>query len=390
MKILFICNRLPFPPDKGEKIRSFHLIKHLSKKHSISLYSLCDKKEDAVYKENLKEYCSSVNVYRVNPIFSNVRALTYLFTKYPLTFGYFFSNQMKRGVQRALEEETFDIALSYCSSSAQYIIDANKVKRVVDFVDVDSNKWESFARAAKFPFSFIYSLEAKRLKKWEKTINEMCTSSIVVTEREKERLAAIDPSGKDKVHVINNGVDLERFKFQEEAAPKNMLIFTGQMDYLPNVDAVMYFYKEIFPLVKKDIPDASFCIVGRSPADIIRKRCKGATITGYVEDIRDYLNEAKVYVAPLRISHGVQNKILEAMASGVPVVTTSKALEGINAEEEKEIIIADDAKDFASKVIELVKDEGKRKLISKNALEFVKRNHSWETVLSRLDDILEA
>ena len=156
MNILFVCNRIPFPPNKGEKIRSFHLIKHLSEKHNIFLYSLCDSKKDLRHKKELAKYCSSVNLYRIHPLLSSLRALTYFFTKYPFTFAYFFSYKMKHNIKKAIRKEPFDMIFAYCSSSAQYIFNVKKIRKYVDFVDTDSDKWQNFSQTAKFPFSLIY------------------------------------------------------------------------------------------------------------------------------------------------------------------------------------------------------------------------------------------
>lgn len=386
MNILFITHKVPYPPNKGEKIRAFNIIKYLSRHHRIFLYSLCDNKDDLKYKKQLKNYCHSVNLYRPNPFLSSLRAFIYLFTRYPLTLGYFFSYWMKKDIKEILKKEPIDAIFAFCSSSAQYALDAKtRAKKLIDFVDVDSDKWSNFSKASKFPLSLIYALESKRLKEWERKINKIYAASIVTTEKERGKLQIIDPSGKDKVNVVTNGIDFEYFKPQEKKSNLHSLIFTGQMDYLPNVDAVIYFYKEILPLIKKQIPDVVFYIVGRNPLIAIKKICKEAIITGFVEDIRDYLNKASVYVAPLRVCQGIQNKVLEAMAFGLPVVATTGVLEGIKALPEKEVLIGDTPEEFAQRVIELLLDEKRREALSKNAQEFVQKNHDWNKNLSQLD-----
>jgi len=389
MNILFVCHKVPYPPNKGEKIRAFHIIKYLSKRHKIFLYSLCGNRDDFKHKEKLKEYCHSVNIYRIYPLISFLRIFIYLFTRFPLTFAYFFSYCMNRDIENILKEGSIDAVFSYCSSSAQYTLDTKKgVKKIIDFVDVDSDKWKRFADSVTFPLSLIYTLEAKRLQKWEKKINRTYDALLVTTEKEREKLELIDPSSEGKMRVISNGIDFDHFKPQKKEQDKPALIFTGQMDYLPNVDAAIYFYKRILPLIKRDIPDIIFYIVGRSPSPIVRLICKKAVITGYVDDIRDYFPMASVYVASLQIVLGVKNKVLEAMASGLPVVATKEVLQSIEAIPEKEILIGETPEEFAQKVIELLKDKEKRDFISKNAQQLVRKKYNWITNLSALDEII--
>ncbi len=212
MNILFISHRVPYPPDKGEKIIAFQTIKHLSRRHKIFLYCLCDNRNDLQYKGELEKYCASVNIYRINTFFSSLRMAAYLFTKYPLTWAYFFSRRMKRGINKIVNEGAIDLVLVYCSSVAQYVLNNKGCAKIIDFVDVDSDKWSDFSKHARFPRSLIFSLEANRLKKWEGMICEIFNAALVVTDNEKEKLAKINPPCKDKVHVVNIGVDFDYFR----------------------------------------------------------------------------------------------------------------------------------------------------------------------------------
>jgi len=388
MNVLFICHRIPYPPNKGEKIRAFHIIEYLSKKHKIYLYSLCDSRADLAHAKKLKRYCSLVRLYPISRFLSPPRAAAFLFTGYPLSLAYFFSFRMKRDIKKILANESIDIIFASCSSSAQYALDIKTKMKVIDFIDADSDKWRNFAKFSKFPLSLIYRLESNRIREWEKRISEIYDVSMVTTEKEREKLEIINPNRKEKIHIINNGIDFDYFMPQGKQSSGRALIFTGQMDYLPNVDAVLYFYKKILPLIRKEIPDVVFHIVGRNPSIAIKRLCRDAIITGYVKDIRDYLGKASVYVAPLRVCHGVQNKILEAMASGLPVVATSEVLQGIDAVPGKELMTGDTPDEFAEGVVELLKNKNKRNFISANARAFVEKNHDWRKNLSQLDKII--
>ena len=162
MNILFISHKLPYPPNKGEKIRAFNIVKYLSRDHRVFLYSLCDDGNGLLHQEELEQYCASVNIYNIRPFFSNLRAATYLFTTFPFTFAYFFSYRMARDIRRILQRIPFDLIFACCSSSAQYVLDNTEIKKCVDFVDIDSDKWASFAKKRTFPFSLIYKIEAQR------------------------------------------------------------------------------------------------------------------------------------------------------------------------------------------------------------------------------------
>lgn len=189
MNILFISHKVPYPPNKGEKIRAFNIIKYLSQRHKIFLYSLCDNKDDLKYKAQLKNYCSSINLYRISPFFSCLRAIACLFTRYPLTLGYFFSYRLNNDIKEILNKEPIDVIFAFCSSSAQYTLGTKtKVKKIIDFVDMDSDKWRDYANIVKFPLSLIYALEARRLRMWEKKINQLYDFSLVSTEKEKEEI----------------------------------------------------------------------------------------------------------------------------------------------------------------------------------------------------------
>ena len=390
MDIIFITHRVPYPPNKGEKIRAFYFIKHLSKKHRIFLYSLCDDINDRKHTKELKKYCVGVYFYNIHKMSSRINALARLFTNNPITLGHFWSNRMKKDIRKKVKDADIDLLFASSSSMAQYAMDIDSKPRIIDFIDMDSDKWAVFAKTSDFPLSWIYTLEANRIRKLEKNINGAFTASVVTTEEERKKLEEVDLQKKGRAHVISNGVDLEYFSGRASESDSKNIIFTGQMDYLPNIEAVIYFCKDILPLVKMEVPDVRFYIVGRNPSPAVKKSCPGAVITGEVEDVRPYLTEAAVFVAPLRISFGVQNKVLQAMAFGIPVVATSQILRAIKAVPGEGILIGDTPEEFARKVIELLGDKEKRKAVSKNALQYVKNNHDWTKNLSILDEIVEA
>jgi sugar transferase (PEP-CTERM/EpsH1 system associated) len=328
--------------------------------------------------ENCKAYAESITTTYINPYIAKARCLFSLFSKKPFTINYFYSKKFKEIIQY----KNFDVVLADCSSMAQYIIDIEKPK-IVDFVDIDSDKWKLYARHSRPPQSIIYHMEHRRLQLFENNINKQFNFCLVVSEDEKKLL-----QDGENVVIIPNGIDLGFFVPRAQQND-NTLIFTGAMNYFPNIDGVSYFHRDIWPLVKDHIPDVRFIVAGMSPPPKIRALASEDTIiTGFVSDVRDYLAQATVCVVPLRIAKGIQNKILEAMAMGIPVVATTAANAGIEARDKREILVADSPEAFASSVLMLLKDPQLRKTIADNARHFVQDNFSWDKNLSRLDALI--
>lgn len=387
MKILFITHRIPYPPNKGDKIRAFNIIRHLSRKHSISLACLADDIDDLKYRAELKKFCYSVDSVYLNTFWAKIRSIVCLFSSLPLTLAYFYSRKLKRIVREKLRNEKFGLIFIYSSSMAQYVLDAGPVPKIMDFVDVDSDKWRQYADYKAFPKNIIYRIEEKRLRRYEKTIATSVNQSIVTSQAEAELFKSAIPG----IHIspVPNGVDYEYYKPDYSSQKENSLIFMGQMDYFANVDGILYFYREILPLIREKIPSIKLYIVGGRPAkELIRLNNNGVVVTGYVRDARPYVRKSAVCVVPLRIARGVQNKILEAMAMGVPVVTTSEANKGINAKDKEEIFINDNPAGFAESVLDLMNNPELRATVAAKARRFVESKFNWEQNLQKLEEIL--
>ena len=398
MNILFIVHRIPYPPNKGDKIRSFNELKYLSRKHEIHLVCLADDPEDLKYVDHLKRYCKTVNVVHINPKLAKLKSIIYLFSRKPLSVPYFYSKKLQKTIDYLLSSIIFDCIFCFSSPMAEYIFRSNfqqPATRIMDFVDIDSDKWKQYISYSSFPLSWIYKLEGKRLEKYERKISERFQFCAVVSQKEAEIFRRFAHNGN--IMVIPNGVDSQFFHpamFKEQRARSKehrAIIFTGAMDYFPNIDGVLYFQKEILPLIEKEVPDVKFYIVGSNPTQKIRmmREEENIEVTGYVDDIRPYISKASVSVVPLRIGKGIQNKILEAMAMGVPVVATSQAIAGIEVENGKEIFIEDQPQRFANRVVKLIKDEDLRKSISIQARQLVEKKYNWEVNLTRLEKVLE-
>ena len=392
MKILYLAHRLPYPPNKGEKIRTFHQIQQLAKNHTIHLCSFVDDPDDLPHVSALRQYCASVEViYRSQAPTVFLAAAAFL-RRSPFSVSLFYRKALAEKVLQKAARERFDCIIVSSSSMAQYAYQVPDIPKILDFIDVDSEKWRLYAQHHSFLRSFVYRLEAQRLARYEETIARVFDHSIFSSEAES-RLFQARASGRP-VSAISNGVDLDHFApspIDSLAASRPTVVFTGVMDYFPNVDAVAYFCRDIFPVVRRTVPDARFYIVGRNPTRQVRDLGKqtNVMVTGAVPDVRLYLAQARVAVAPVRLACGVQNKILEAMAMGVPVVGTAETFKGIAASEQDGVRIAGDSLSFARQVTTLLRDAAFSREAGLQARRYVERHHRWEDQGVKLEALLE-
>jgi sugar transferase (PEP-CTERM/EpsH1 system associated) len=392
MKILYLAHRIPYPPTKGDKIRSFHQIRYLSMKHTVHLGCLVDEPGDLQYVKALERYCASVDiVYRAKTVATSLAALA-LFTKKPLSIVAFYSSELAKKIRQRLNSEAFDRILVFSSAMAEYVREVSDLPKVMDFVDVDSEKWRLYADYHPFPLSWLYRLEAERLARYEEEVARAFDCAVFVSEKEAcllKRRVSDRP-----ISIIPNGVDLDYFAATADDQPgfdEPALVFLGAMDYFPNVDAVRYFCGEVFPLIRRASPETRFYIVGRNPTRQVRAlgHQPNVIVTGSVPDVRPYLAKARVAVAPLRIARGIQNKILEAMAMGLPVIGTSMAFQGLQATAADGIRMADDPRDFAEAVLLLLEDHGLRRRCALQARCYVERRHRWQDHGVQLESLLQ-
>lgn len=403
MNILYLCHRIPFPPNKGDKIRSFNEIKYLSKRHNIFLGSIYEEKSEKAHLGILKKYCTEIQAVNFS---RKLKLLRCLFSGKSFSVSNFYDKRLQKYVDRTLSKKEIDAVICYCSSMAKYIFETHlykekrigDIKLLVDFVDLDSDKWLQYSKYSKFPMNLIYRIENKRLFHYEKIINQHFDHSIFVSQREVNVFKDLYPEARN-VSVIPNGVDYDYFSPQEKNIERKKigkdwnpkLVFTGVMDYFANEDGVRWFCERIYPKIKSEYPHAEFYIVGNKPTNTVLNLSKfdGVRVTGYVEDIREYYWMADVCIIPLRIARGLQNKILEAMATGNAVVASSNASDGIICHKNIDIMIADEEESFANEVIGLLKDENRRREMAKKAVENIRRHYSWESNLQAFEELLE-
>lgn len=390
MNILFLAQRVPYPPNKGDKTRSFHIIKHLSQRHQIALACLADSEEERDYARELQSYCSSIDVCLLPALHAKLRTLLYLFSPTPLTRPYFYSPALMRIVRQKVQAEPFDLMFVYCSSMAQYVEHVRHIPKVIDFVDVDSEKWAQYANYTGFPWTWIYRSESRRLRRYERKLVQTFQHSFLVSEQEVQDFRRL-VSSDGALTGITNGVASDLYAPSSEPYTPNTLVFTGAMDYFANVETVRYFAHEILPLIRKTVPDVKFFIVGSNPAPELQELARtqpNIIVTGRVERVQPYVQKAAVFVAPMRIARGVQNKILETMAMGVPVVTNSLGFEGVSAVAGQDLFVEDQPAQFAQRVLQLFGDPELRRRIGQNARKTIETRYSWDANLTHMENIL--
>ncbi len=394
--LLYLCHRIPYPPNKGDKIRSFHLLRHLSNRYRIILGAFIDDEADWEYAPKLDEWCEHTFFLRLNPALARIKSLSGLATGKPLTLPYYYDLRMARWIDSVVSKEKIDAILVYSSAMAQYILDPKykQSRRIMDLVDVDSDKWRQYSTKMHWPMSWLYRREADKLFAFERKAVIKLDYSFFVSSKEAGLFTRLAPETAQKVGFYNNGVDTAHFSPELDfASPYSdscqAMVFTGAMDYWPNEDAVIWFAQEVFPKLKQHWPLTAFYIVGSNPTErvIALGKIEGVVVTGRVVDVRPYIKHAAVVVAPMRIARGIQNKVLEGMAMAKAVVVTSMGLEGIEAEDGHEVLVADAAEGFLNKIGTILKDAGMG--IGSAARNKVCSDFTWEKSLPRIEHQLE-
>ncbi len=389
MNILFACHRFPYPPNRGGKIRPFNMIRHLGRKHTVVVVSLAHSDQELQEGAGLKDYCAEIIAEVVPSAVRWRQALTALFTPRPSSLAYFESTRLARRVKQAWAKRKFDLALVHCAFAAQYVAGLRGGRRILDFGDLDSGKYFDYASQRSFPLSLGYGFDARKLRRHEREVALQFDRCAVTTPGELEEYRALDVSVP--CTVIPNGVDLAYFRRRPEIpARSRSIVFLGRMDYFPNVDGICSFAREIFPLVRLRLSDATLRIVGSNPIRRVRNlaRLPGVSVTGQVPDVRPYLDDAGVAVVPLRIARGTQNKILECMAVGVPVVSTPEAARGIQAVPGKHLLVANGKAAFAETVAKVLQNPGLQKDLSDAGRLQIETAYTWAGSMTRLDDWL--
>ncbi|UEX77354.1 TIGR03087 family PEP-CTERM/XrtA system glycosyltransferase [Sediminicurvatus halobius] len=479
--LLFLCHRIPYPPDKGEKIRAWNLLRGLAARHRVHLGAFVDDAVDWAGREALEQICAEVHLVWLNRRLGKLRSLAALPTRQSLSVAFYRDRRMQRWVGAKLAEG-MDNVFVYSSTMAQYMpirgegaaptgvdrttgalslpvggesaqrpLAAGRVPAeesplqapptgkegvplavggasrgdsptgapelspkagakplpavggtsrgdlrpltITDFVDVDSEKWRQYGEAGGL-MGWLYSLEGRRLAAFERERAHRADHTLLVTESERTCFLRSAPELAGRVHAVPNGVDTEYFSPEKcgenPFGGTHTLVFTGAMDYRPNVEAVLWFAREIFPRIREREPDTAFCVVGLRPTPAVEALAReaGISVTGRVPDVRPYVGHAAAVVAPLTIARGIQNKVLEAMAMAKTVVCTPQALEGIDVRHGEHLFVASDPKPFVEAVLALIQRPERAAELGANAMRYVREHHSWAASVAAVEALL--
>jgi sugar transferase (PEP-CTERM/EpsH1 system associated) len=389
VKILYLCHRFPFPPKRGGKIRPFNMIRHLSARHEVHVASIARSKEEAREGEGLAAHCAGYDMARVDDRVQALRMLLRLPTATPSSFGYFRSPQLAHRIDALLASERYDLVFVHCSSVAPYVEHLRGTPKILDFGDMDSQKWLEYARYKPFPLSLGYRLEGAKLERAERRLAarfDLCTAT---TRAEWETLESYGtgvasdwfPNGVDSAYFAPDGADYDA----------DTICFVGRMDYYPNQESMFDFCARTLPLLRARRPSIKLLIVGADPSPRVQRLADlpGVSVTGSVADVRPYLRRSALMAAPLNIARGTQNKILEAMASGVPVVTSRIAAGGVDAVDGEHFLVASTPEEYAAAILRILDDPAERQRLSRAGRARMLSHHAWEKSMQRLDAIIE-
>ncbi len=386
--ILFLAQRCPYPPNKGDKITTWNVLQRLARTHRVHVGAFIDDPDDWRHEPFLRERFASVCLRPLDRRTGLLRAAGGLLRGEPLSVAFYRDAGMQRWVDDLLARGLRRV-FTYSSATARFVLDAPGCRRLMHFADIDSDKWRQYARVSRWPMAWVYAREARLMLAWERRVAAAFDASYFVTEAEVADFRRLAPESAARVAELANGVDADYFSPERDYPvpwddPAPRLVFTGAMDYRPNVDAVVWFADEVLPRLRQAAGDVRFCIVGSKPApEVLALAARdGIQVTGRVEDVRPYVAHARGMVAPLRIARGVQNKVLEGMAMAKTVVCSPQGLEGIDATHGVDLWVADGAEAFVQGCTELLAG---RLELGGSARRTMLARYAWEARLAPLD-----
>ena len=393
--LLFLSHRIPYPPNKGDKIRAFHFLKYFSQRYKVYVGTFIDDPEDKKYASEMEQFCEEIFYVTISPKSAKVKSLLGLLENKALSIKYYENKYMENWISEIIQQASIDNIFVFCSSIAPFVMNKkyeNKFK-VLDMVDVDSLKWKEYAEKSNFLLACLYKRESRLLSKLEVEYTNNFNKTLLVTNEEVEEFKSISGKILNAPVAINNGVDTHYFDpnipIQDYYDSRYFnIVFTGVMNYKPNEDAVTWFVGEILPELIKIKSNIHFHIVGASPSKVVEKleQANCVTVVGRVDDIRSYIKYADLVVAPLKTARGIQNKVLEAMAMQKPVIMTSVAAAGINNFPYRKNLIADNKEDYVKK-IKFYFNTDVSKQHGGELREYILDNFSWQSTFTKLDDM---
>lgn len=387
MRIMVLTSRFPYPLEKGDKLRIYHQIKGLAKEHDVILCALTDKTVSDKDKAELEPFCEEIHVFKLSKLGSYWRVFWWFISGKSIQLAYFTNRKIKREIENIIFEKNPDHIYCQLVRMANYVRDIFHVPKSIDYMDAFSKGMERQASDSPFPLSYVYNQEAKRLKEYESRVFYDFQLRTIISEQDR---SYIHNPFKERIQIVPNGVDTTTFNFSTEEGKMADLLFVGNMSYYPNVKAAEYLVQNIKPLLDSGSRKCKVEIAGANPSpQVLELDGNGVNVCGWVDNIVQTYHGAKIFVAPLFHGSGLQNKILEAMACGVPVITTTQTNNAIKAKSNQELLLANDAEEFANAIIKLLSDEELYHNLQNNARTFVEQNYSWNVFVSNLNEAIK-
>jgi len=387
MKILYLTPRVPYPIDKGDKLRAFYQIKYLSQKHEIYLFAIDENCNNQKRYTKLNEYCKSVTVVPLSKWKILTNLILGIFRKIPFQTSYYYSRKIQVKVEKAIDQIKPDIIFCQLIRSAEFLKDVKQIPKVIDYVDVISKGLERRISTSSIFWKLILEQEFKRVVEYEEHVYDVFNKSIIITEEDRKNLLF---TGKEKVEVLPNGIDMDFFKPLESEKIYD-LFFSGNLNYPPNINAAEYIAYELLPLLKTDRPDIRILIAGASPSKrVLSLQSKNITVKGWVDDIREYYKQSKIFLAPMQIGTGLQNKLLQAMAMNIPCVVSELTRKGLSPSNKEIVLVARNPKEYIELILKLLDDGDYSNSIAQNGFNYVREKYNWENIIMNLDSILKS
>lgn len=383
LKILVILSRYPWPLEKGDKLRAYHFIRCLSEKHEIILCALHTAKLEEQDLNALKPYCSEIKLFKLNKLNIFFGLTRSFFKKLPFQTGFFYRSSVVKKIKEIEQEHKPDKVIGQLLRVGPYMLKL-KSEKIIDFQDALSKNMSRRANNSKGLEKWLFEREAKLLYKYEEQLLHKIDKHIIISEPDEAALPKVDGI---KTEIVRNGVDFNFFKPNSEVEKKYDLVFTGNMSYAPNIDSAVYLVKSIMPEIWKINPDIKILIAGAFPVQRVRQLASDKVhVSGFMDDIRDAYYSASVFIAPMRIGSGLQNKLLEAMAMQIPCITSELANSSLEAKPDSEILIADTPENYAKCALELLDNKEKADKIAHAGYEMVTSRFNWESIINEFDN----
>ncbi len=383
-KIFVLLSRVPYPLEKGDKLRAFHQIKELSEQHDIILCALSDIPIRPETRDFLKPFVKQLYVFRLGRLGIFFRLLLSFFTSKPFQVAYFYKRSTRQAIKKLIKKHDPDYVYCQLIRTAEYIKDLD-VNKTLDYQDVFSRGLYRRWQVAPWYKKVFIGMEYRRVLRYEAMVFDCFKKKTIISYPDRDLIPHMD---RDQIEVIPNGVDFSFFE------PKNSdkvydIIFTGNMAYPPNINGATYLIKKVMPIVWRHLPNVTVVLAGANPSLFVKSlESDRVLVTGWVNDMRDYYSKSKIFVAPMQIGTGMQNKVLEAMAMGLPCITSALANDALNAPEGTAVLVGKDAEDFASHIIALLNSPDKCEQLAKNGYQYVREHYQWSNVCARLLEII--